>query len=231
MRRVLLLAAVAWLGGCKTAEQAARIAARATPEGRAALREYDRYRRIAHILKKYHDSQTLDGNEVLGVLRDVGVIRGPAIPPVPGAPRPKTPPSGPAPFPVPEYKGQYGWPLKAGIVSSEFGPRWGRMHEGIDIAADRGVPVLASADGEVIYSAGTMRGYGIAVIVRHDQETTTLYAHNQENRVRVGDKVKSGQLIAILGTTGHSSGPHCHFEIRVGGKPLNPRTRLVKGRF
>ena len=82
-----------------------------------------------------------------------------------------------------------------------------------------------------MYAGGNLHGYGNCVIVRHDQQTTTLYAHNDAIKVKAGEHVRAGQLIATLGTTGHSTGPHVHFEIRRKGKPVNPRLLLVKGRF
>jgi murein DD-endopeptidase MepM/ murein hydrolase activator NlpD len=126
------------------------------------------------------------------------------------------------------YKGSYRWPLDAGIVSSEYGERWGKMHKGLDIAADVGEPVYAAATGEVIYADNGMRGYGNAVIVRHDDRSTSLYAHNSVLKVKFGQKVTQGELIALLGNTGHSTGPHVHFEIRNGDAPINPRGVLPK---
>lgn len=235
MRNDALLIGIATLimaagfAACRTAEKAARIALGQTREGRVLLSKFDRYARIAHILRKYHDSGALDQNDVLEVLRQAGVVRGPSAPGVRvprGAPAPRT-----KPFPVPEYTGGYRWPLEAGVVSSEFGTRWNKPHHGIDVAADMGEPVYAVAEGEVIYSGDNIRGYGNAVILQHDQNTTTLYGHNRANRSRQGQKVKQGEVIAYLGSTGRSTGPHIHFEIRQGGKPLNPRSKLPKSRF
>jgi murein DD-endopeptidase MepM/ murein hydrolase activator NlpD len=124
------------------------------------------------------------------------------------------------------YSGSYRWPLDAGIVSSEYGARWGKMHKGLDIAADVGEPVYAAATGEVIYAGNGMRGYGNVVVVRHDDRVTSLYAHNSELKVKVGQRVTQGKLIALLGNTGHSTGPHVHFEIRNGESAVNPRTLL-----
>lgn len=132
---------------------------------------------------------------------------------------------------LPAYKGDYRWPLGAGIVSSEFGHRWHRPHEGIDIAADEGEPVYASAAGEVLYANNRMRGYGNVVILRHDAQVTTLYAHNQALKVRLGEKVEQGQVIALLGNTGRSTGPHIHFEMRRSHTALDPRKVLPKSRF
>jgi murein DD-endopeptidase MepM/ murein hydrolase activator NlpD len=132
---------------------------------------------------------------------------------------------------LPDYKGAWRWPLAAGLVSSEFGPRWKRKHEGLDIAADEGEPVYASAAGEVLYADSRMRGYGNVVILRHDSNVTTLYAHNQKNKVRLGEKVEQGQVIALLGNTGQSTGPHVHFEMRRVNRAVDPRTVLPKTKF
>ncbi|MDE2291124.1 MAG: M23 family metallopeptidase [Elusimicrobia bacterium] len=105
------------------------------------------------------------------------------------------------------------------------------MHDGIDIAADMGVPVHASAAGRVIYAGHGLRGYGNVVILRHDAGTTTLYAHNEKLKVKVGQWVKQGQVISLLGSTGHSTGPHVHFEIRKRNVAENPRLLLAKSRF
>jgi murein DD-endopeptidase MepM/ murein hydrolase activator NlpD len=130
---------------------------------------------------------------------------------------------------VPEqYTGNMRWPLDAYIVSSDYGARWGKMHKGLDLAAEVGEPVYAIADGEVIYAGNGLRGYGNVVILRHDRKTSSLYAHNSELKVQQGDIVKQGTLIALLGSTGHSTGPHVHFEIRDGDLAVNPHDRLPR---
>jgi len=206
-------------------EQVATDVARQSPQGRRILKDFERYQRLAHVFKKYHDSGNLDDGDLLNVLKDAGVIRN-------GAGAKKTPKTArPRPFPVSKYEGQYRWPMTAGIVSSEFGPRWGKTHQGIDIAADAGVPIHAVAAGEVIYSGSHITGYGNVVILRHDERTTTTYAHNKALKVRKGEKVRAGQVIALLGSTGHSTGPHLHFEFRDANTPLNPREKLPKSGF
>ncbi len=117
-------------------------------------------------------------------------------------------------------------PVK-GIVTSEFGKRNGLPHKGIDISADNGYPIYAVLDGEVVYT-GTQRGYGNVVIIEHDDLVMTVYAHNESNLVRLGEKVKKGQPIATVGNTGNSTAPHLHFEYRVKGKAINPREVLPK---
>jgi murein DD-endopeptidase MepM/ murein hydrolase activator NlpD len=128
------------------------------------------------------------------------------------------------------YAGKYRWPLDAGIISSEYGQRWGKMHKGLDIAADSGEPVYAVAAGEVIYAGDGLRGYGNVVILKHDDTITSLYAHNSQLKVKPGDAVKQGDLIALLGSTGHSTGPHVHFEFRQGDIAVNPHALLPKSK-
>lgn len=117
---------------------------------------------------------------------------------------------------------RFRWPLARGVLSSGFGPRGGRNHEGIDIAVEAGTPVLAAAAGTVIYSDDGQRGYGNLVILRHEGDFVTVYAHNRRNLVDEGDIVRQGARIAEVGSTGRSTGPHLHFEIRVGGKAVDP---------
>ena len=184
---------------------------------------FARYKKKSKILKKYHEKGQLDEKPVLEILQENGVFGSAA-----GA---AGLPTGFRPFKVRFYNGFYRWPLRAGIVSSEFGRRWGRRHDGIDIAADEGVPVLASAPGTVLYAGDGLRGYGNAVILRHDEKITTLYAHNQRLLVKKGQQVKAGEQIAALGSTGHSTGPHVHFEFRIKNKAVNPRKKLIRSRF
>lgn len=121
-----------------------------------------------------------------------------------------------------------GWPLRVGgVVTSKFGyrrhPITGRrsMHKGIDIAAKHGTDIVAMADGIVIFS-GRKGGYGNIVEVRHANGLETRYAHNHRNLVKEGDMVRKGQVIAKLGSTGRSTGPHIHFEVRRNGEAINP---------
>lgn len=119
------------------------------------------------------------------------------------------------------------WPVRSGYISSKFGYRKhpirkrSHFHTGVDFASKRGVPVLATADGVVIYS-GWRSGYGRLVEVRHMDGLVTRYAHNQENLVKQGEMVKKGQSIAKLGASGRATGPHVHFEVRQDGKAVNP---------
>jgi murein DD-endopeptidase MepM/ murein hydrolase activator NlpD len=116
------------------------------------------------------------------------------------------------------------WPV-SGPVTSGFGWRWGRMHEGIDIAVPTGTPVGAAGSGTVIY-AGWMGGYGYLVAIDHGGGLSTAYGHNSSVSVSVGQSVEAGQTIALAGSTGHSTGPHVHFETRVNGRPVDPLTYL-----
>jgi len=112
------------------------------------------------------------------------------------------------------------WPVH-GVVTSVFGWRWGRMHEGVDIAVGSGTPVVSAAAGTVIV-AGWSGGYGNLVVVDHGNGIATAYGHNTNVTVFVGQSVAQGQLIAYSGSTGHSTGPHVHFEVRVHGAATDP---------
>lgn len=113
------------------------------------------------------------------------------------------------------------WPLH-GPVSSEFGPRWGGFHPGIDIAAAYGTPIHAAKQGTVIF-AGSYGGYGNFVVVDHGGGLATAYAHQSQIAVGQGQSVSQGQVIGYEGSTGYSTGPHLHFEVRINGSPQNPR--------
>lgn len=112
------------------------------------------------------------------------------------------------------------WPT-VGDVSSGYGYRWGRHHDGIDLANDVGTPIRAARSGRVTYS-GWSSGYGRLITIEHDQGYTTFYGHLNESLVESGDYVKAGQNIAYMGNSGNSTGPHLHFEVRKNGTPINP---------
>jgi len=124
------------------------------------------------------------------------------------------------PIVPPSGSGILGWPV-SGPVTSGFGMRWGRMHEGIDIAVATGTPVRASAAGTVI-QAGWLGGYGILVVVDHGGGLSTAYAHNSALASSVGQAIAAGEVVAYAGNTGNSSGPHVHFEVRVNGNATDP---------
>ena len=125
-----------------------------------------------------------------------------------------------------------GWPATGGWVSSGFGlradPFTGRRayHEGVDIAARMGTDIKAMGDGVVAY-AGPKTGYGLMVELTHGQGYSTRYAHTAETLVKVGDRITKGQLIARVGSSGRSTGPHLHFEVIRGGRKVDPRQYLV----
>lgn len=122
--------------------------------------------------------------------------------------------------------GKYIWPVYGGYtVTSEFGSRWGRMHEGIDLGLPVGSDIIAADGGTVTY-AGYSGAYGYLVEIDHQNGMTTRYAHNSSLLVSKGDKVFQGQHIAESGNSGRSTGPHLHFEIRVGGSAKNPMNYL-----
>ncbi len=116
--------------------------------------------------------------------------------------------------------GRLGWPVK-GTLTSRFGVRDGSMHDGIDVAAPKGSPIVAAADAEVLWT-GFQRGYGNLVILKHFDGLMTLYAHNDAQLVKAGDRVRRGQEIARVGDTGRATGPHVHFEVRQERMPRNP---------
>jgi len=126
--------------------------------------------------------------------------------------------------------GAMSWPI-SGPITSPYGwrthPIFGtqRYHSGVDIGADYGDPIRA-ADGGVVIYADWMGGYGYAVIIDHGGGISTLYGHNNELLVGVGQRVYKGQTIARAGSTGYSTGPHCHFEVRQNGSPVNPLAYL-----
>lgn len=125
-------------------------------------------------------------------------------------------------------QGEFAWPVPSSKnVSSNFGRRWGRKHEGIDIAARRGANIVAAAAGVVVYSGSEMGGYGNITVIAHDDGFFTVYAHADRNLTRKGQKVHQGQVIAKVGSTGRSTGNHLHFEIRHNSKAINPKKMLA----
>jgi murein DD-endopeptidase MepM/ murein hydrolase activator NlpD len=112
------------------------------------------------------------------------------------------------------------WPV-SGPVTSPFGMRWGRMHEGIDIGVAYGTPIHAAAAGVVIV-AGWVDGYGNLVVIDHGGGVATAYGHQERLAVSEGQSVAQGDVIGYVGCTGHCFGPHLHFEVRVNGNPVDP---------
>lgn len=113
------------------------------------------------------------------------------------------------------------FPVEGGEIISHFGVRNGRPHNGIDIKAPEGTPVKAVQDGVVIFS-GFLKGYGNTVIIKHEGDYFTVYAHNKYNTVREGDFVRKGNIIGYVGMTGNAGTPHLHFEVRKRTQPINP---------
>jgi len=132
-------------------------------------------------------------------------------------------------LPWDEYRGKWTgepekeltWPVQGGKISSGFGPRRRKIHEGLDISAGAGQSIRAAASGRIVFSS-KIRGYGNVGVVAHGRGTSTIYAHNRENLVQVGQIVSRGQVIATVGATGRATGNHLHFEVRQNGVAVNP---------
>jgi murein DD-endopeptidase MepM/ murein hydrolase activator NlpD len=131
---------------------------------------------------------------------------------------------GTKPPPPRQGTGTFSYPAR-GTITSKFGWRWGRRHNGIDIALPTGTPVKA-ADGGIVKFSGKYGGFGNLVIIDHGDGYESYYGHNDKNLVSKGDKVHKGQTIALSGNTGNSTGPHLHFEVRRFGVPANPLNYL-----
>ncbi len=132
---------------------------------------------------------------------------------------------GTKPIPIREGTGTFAWPLRTYTISSRFGMRWGSMHQGVDLAAATGTKIYASDGGTVTY-AGWQTGYGYVIIINHGGLFETRYAHCSKLLVETGDEVYQGENIGLVGSTGKSTGPHLHFEIRYKGEPHDPLTYL-----
>jgi murein DD-endopeptidase MepM/ murein hydrolase activator NlpD len=126
--------------------------------------------------------------------------------------------------PLRRGKGGMVWPID-GQFTSPFGQRWGRLHAGIDLAAPTGRPIRAAASGRVILAAVT-GGYGLYTCIAHGDSISTCYAHQSRFGASVGDDVGEGDVIGYVGNTGHSFGAHLHFEVRIGGRPVDPMDYL-----
>lgn len=168
------------------------------------------------------------GNAAIQVV----VVRIPAATRPAPAPRPTQPPTPPTTDPVPPPSAPVGrlpWPIDGGIVTSEFGMREGRMHQGLDIAGPTGTPIRSVANGTVTF-VGVMDGYGNIVIVDNGGGLSTRYAHmSRFGSFAVGQAVTPIDTIGYVGCSGTCSGPHVHFETRVGDVPRAPRTLLKPG--
>lgn len=119
--------------------------------------------------------------------------------------------------------GKLAWPVpSSNRLSSRFGHRWGKKHEGIDIAAREGTSIISVESGVVIYSGDGLGGYGNLTVISHKGGLFSVYAHARKNYTKKGDKVHRGQVIAEVGQTGRSTGPHLHFEVRHDSKAIDP---------
>jgi murein DD-endopeptidase MepM/ murein hydrolase activator NlpD len=126
-------------------------------------------------------------------------------------------------------KAPFGMPLKSSFrFTSGFGHRWGRLHEGTDLAGAYGSAIYATADGVVVW-ADWQSGYGRLVKIQHEFGIETRYGHMSEIRVKVGQRVSRGDRIGDMGNSGRSTGTHLHYEVRIGGKPVNPMTYIKAG--
>jgi len=172
-------------------------------------------------LEDFLEANGLRKNESLEAGRIVFVLKNEP----PGSPLPTVSPStkengktSPSPRPAAILQ----WPIKNPILTSPFGTRWGKPHEGIDMAAAIGTPVYSAAPGVVLYSGDQVKGYGHMLVLQHEGNLVTVYAHNSALKVRTGERVKVGQEIALAGDSGRSTAPHLHFEVRRGELPQDP---------
>lgn len=124
-----------------------------------------------------------------------------------------------------EHGLRFEWPV-LGTLTSAYGERHGRPHDGIDVAARRGTPIHAAEAGKVVYAGDELGAYGRVVVIKHLGSWATVYAHNDDNLVEEGDFVERGDPIARVGRTGNATAPHLHFEIRRSNRPRDPRVCL-----
>ncbi|MBC7539383.1 MAG: peptidoglycan DD-metalloendopeptidase family protein [Bacteriovorax sp.] len=124
--------------------------------------------------------------------------------------------------------GEFLWPVPASnVISSGFGHRWGHAHEGIDISARIGSHIVSAAEGVVVYSGSEIGGYGNITVIAHKNGFFSVYGHAKVNFTHQGQRVYRGQVIAQIGMTGRTTGPHLHFEIRKNGEAIDPTTFLA----
>ncbi len=142
----------------------------------------------------------------------------------------KTPAAKPKPVPPPPVQTGKGfvWPVKGRVVSSYGGKKEGLQNDGINIAAPRGAAVMAAENGVVAYAGNELRGFGNLLLLKHSGGWITAYAHNEALLVKRGDKIRKGQVIARVGSTGSVQKPQLHFELRKGKKAINPIKYLPK---
>lgn len=124
--------------------------------------------------------------------------------------------------------GEFLWPVPSSTtISSGYGHRWGRAHEGIDISGRVGSHIVAAAEGVVVYSGSEIGGYGNITVIAHKNGFFSVYAHAKTNFTKQGQRVYRGQVISQIGMTGRTTGPHLHFEIRKNGEAIDPTSFLA----
>jgi murein DD-endopeptidase MepM/ murein hydrolase activator NlpD len=173
-------------------------------------------------------TQAIDLQIIAPIARRINIPRMPSLdlPPLPGADR--LLPGGDSQFGESSITQQFAWPAR-GVFTSGYGPRWGRMHRGIDIAGPVGTPIFAAAEGVVVRSEWSSGGFGNLVTLQHADGSRTLYAHNNRLLVSPGQQVRQGEQIAEMGSTGRSTGPHLHFEVHPAGRgAVNPMAFLSR---
>jgi len=190
-------------------EQALATARSAVQERQAALVDA-RATRVAALKKIEATEEDLDG-DVAAIQAELAAQLGESA----SAPLPAGP--------IRYGSGQFIWPVDGPVVSG-FGMRWGRMHEGIDIAVPAGTPIRAAASGSVVLlqSEAESGGYGNFTCLDHGGGLQTCYAHQSSFAVSSGQSVSQGDVIGYVGCTGHCFGDHLHFEVRIGGSPTDP---------
>ena len=122
--------------------------------------------------------------------------------------------------------GYFSWPVTGARISSRYGPRWGTIHTGLDLAISTGTPVYCCDEGRVIFAGWNRNGYGNLIKVDHGNGYQTWYAHLSKIYVKNGEIVAKGEIIGAVGNTGNSTGPHLHLEIRKNGSAKNPLNYL-----
>ncbi|WP_407887688.1 M23 family metallopeptidase [Scytonema sp. NUACC26] len=171
----------------------------------------------------------MNASEMLGTMRGTTVT--PQLPPLAAVDRYLPRPIDENLPPPSTSANGYIWPAK-GVLTSGFGPRWGRMHKGIDIANSIGTPIHAASAGVVERAGWNNGGYGYLVDIRHPDGSMTRYGHNSRILVQPGQTIQQGQQISAMGSTGFSTGPHLHFEVHPSGKAaVNPIAFLPKERL
>jgi murein DD-endopeptidase MepM/ murein hydrolase activator NlpD len=192
------------------AEEQALAGARAAVQQRQSALVAARGSRVAALAKIKETEQELDG-DVASIQAELAAQLGETA----SAPLPAGP--------IRYGSGQFIWPVDGPVVSG-FGMRWGRMHEGIDIAVTAGTPIRAAASGSVVLvqSEAESGGYGNFTCLDHGGGLQTCYAHQSSVAVASGQSVSQGEVIGYVGCTGHCFGDHLHFEVRVGGAPTDP---------